>query len=85
MVLDIGAAAGFFLSGLLDCGWSGDGLEPNAAMSDYGKNKLGANVVNGTLERLPQELRVRQYDLSRWFKSCRIFMTFIARWKRRHR
>lgn len=63
VVLDIGAAAGFFLSGLLDCGWSGDGLEPNAAMSDYGKNKLGANVVNGTLERLPRELRVRQYDL----------------------
>ncbi|MCU0721301.1 MAG: class I SAM-dependent methyltransferase [Pirellula sp.] len=62
-VLDVGAAAGFFLSGLLDNGWTGDGLEPNAKMSSYGRTELGVNVVQGALETLPSELSGQPYDL----------------------
>ena len=32
-VLDVGAAAGFLLQGLLDEGWQGEGLEPNDRMA----------------------------------------------------
>lgn len=62
-MLDIGAAAGFFLSGMVDSGWDGDGLEPNEKMAQYGKTELGVNVVQGTLEMLPVELKGNQYDL----------------------
>ena len=62
-MLDVGAAAGFFLSGLLDSGWEGEGLEPNAKMSQFGRSELGVNVVQGTLERLPLEISWRHYDL----------------------
>lgn len=49
-VLDVGAAAGFILQGLVERGWRGVGLEPNATMSDYGRNKLGLTMVTGALE-----------------------------------
>jgi len=32
-VLDIGAAAGFILQGFQDCGWKGNGVEPNQRMA----------------------------------------------------
>lgn len=62
-ILDIGAAAGFCLSGFLDSGWIGDGLEPNSRMCQFGRETLGVNVVEGTLERLPKELQEQRYDL----------------------
>ncbi|MCE7986344.1 MAG: methyltransferase domain-containing protein [Caldilinea sp. CFX5] len=49
-VLDVGAAAGFVLQGLVERGWRGVGLEPNATMSDYGRTQLGLTMVTGTLE-----------------------------------
>ena len=49
-VLDVGAAAGFILKGLSDEGWSGIGLEPNAAMAAYGRENLGLDLRQGTLE-----------------------------------
>ena len=62
-MLDVGAAAGFFLSGMVGSGWEGDGLEPNETMAQYGRTELGVNVVQGTLEKLPVELSGNHYDL----------------------
>lgn len=51
-VLDVGAAAGFFLQGLQDHGWSGVGLEPNGRMAKFGREQLRLDVREGTLESL---------------------------------
>jgi SAM-dependent methyltransferase len=48
-VLDVGAAAGFILAGLLDCGWSGAAIEPNAAMARYAADHLGIDVSTSPL------------------------------------
>ena len=48
-MLDIGAAAGYILEGFLDSGWSGCGLEPNAAMAALGRER-GVDVRQGSLE-----------------------------------
>lgn len=49
-LLDIGAAAGFVLEGMTDTGWSGEGIEPNAKMAEYGRNQLGLSIRTGTLD-----------------------------------
>ena len=49
-VLDVGAAAGFILQGLVESGWSGKGIEPNASMAEYGRKHLGLDIDVGTLE-----------------------------------
>lgn len=49
-LLDVGAAAGFVLQGLVERGWRGVGLEPNAKMADYGRTQLGLTMVTGALE-----------------------------------
>jgi SAM-dependent methyltransferase len=54
-VLDIGAASGFLLRGLVDHGWSGMGLEPNARMARYGREHVGVDVRCGTLENFEAE------------------------------
>ncbi len=51
-VLDVGAAAGFILLGLTDCGWIGRGLDPNGQMVAYGRERLGLDLSCGTLENL---------------------------------
>ena len=48
-MLDVGAAAGYVLEGFLDQGWSGIGLEPNAAMAVRGQDR-GIDVRQGSLE-----------------------------------
>ena len=50
VVLDVGAAAGFILLGLQDCGWKGVGIEPNARMAAHARDQLGMQVQAGTLE-----------------------------------
>lgn len=62
-MLDVGAAAGFVLSGFMDHHWQGDGIEPNAQMAAFGREQLGVNVQAGTLETLHQVLPDRSYDL----------------------
>ena len=52
-LLDVGCAAGFVLRGFLDEGWDGEGVEPNAAMADYARSRLGLAVTTGSLESLP--------------------------------
>ena len=49
-VLDVGAAAGFILKGFENKGWQGMGVEPNHSMSEYGKNEVKVNILNGTIE-----------------------------------
>jgi len=51
-VLDIGAAAGFLLKGFENKSWSGTGIEPNKLMVNYGKNNLGVDLIQGTIETI---------------------------------
>jgi len=59
-VLDVGAAAGFILQGLIDGGWQGEGTEPNDAMAEYGRSQLKLPIHTGPLEQLQLTHR---YDL----------------------
>lgn len=56
-VLDVGAAAGFILQGLIDTGWSGRGLEPNPRMSEHARNHLNLRVETGSLESFETDER----------------------------
>lgn len=49
-MLDVGAAAGFLLKGFADEGWRGVGLEPNAEMARFGREKLNVEMRQGSLE-----------------------------------
>lgn len=57
-VLDIGAAAGFFVAGLADEGVSGVGLEPNAGMVEMGRLR-GLDIRAGTAEGMRRD---EQFD-----------------------
>jgi 2-polyprenyl-3-methyl-5-hydroxy-6-metoxy-1,4-benzoquinol methylase len=50
-LLDVGCAGGFRLQGLIDEGFQGHGLEPNASMVALARERLGLAVERGTLER----------------------------------
>lgn len=56
-VLDIGSAAGFWLRGLVDSGWTGQGLEPNARMAEHARTTLHLDVGTGALETLASDAR----------------------------
>jgi 2-polyprenyl-3-methyl-5-hydroxy-6-metoxy-1,4-benzoquinol methylase len=60
-VLDIGSAAGFILKGLVESGWDGTGVEPNARMSQYGREHLGLNMITAPAEAI--EATGQQFDL----------------------
>ena len=49
-LLDVGAAAGYLMRGMADGGWVPEGIEPNAAMAEYGRRELGLTVHTGTLD-----------------------------------
>lgn len=55
-MLDVGAAAGYILQGFADRGWSGIGLEPNASMADFGRERLGLDLYQGTLESFETQM-----------------------------
>jgi SAM-dependent methyltransferase len=59
-VLDVGCAAGFWLASLVESGWTGRGVEPNAAMAEHARARLGLDVRTGTLETLHDP---GEYDL----------------------
>jgi len=59
-VLDVGSAAGFILKGFENKGWIGTGIEPNKSMVDYGRQNLGLNLQQGTIETI--ELK-EKFDL----------------------
>lgn len=48
-ILEVGAAAGSFLSLLRDDGWETHGIELSKASSEYSRKKIGLNVLTGTL------------------------------------
>lgn len=52
-ILDVGAAAGFFLKVAKDKGWSTYGIEPSKFLADYGNRNYGVNIFCGTLEDSP--------------------------------
>lgn len=56
-VLDVGAAAGFILKGLIDSGWKGYGIEPNDNMAAYARNKLGLDVQTNRVESFQPQKR----------------------------
>lgn len=49
-ILDIGAAAGFFLKVAKDRGWETFGIEPSKYLSEFGNRHYKANIFNGTVE-----------------------------------
>jgi 2-polyprenyl-3-methyl-5-hydroxy-6-metoxy-1,4-benzoquinol methylase len=53
-ILDVGAAAGFFLKVAKDEGWETYGIEPSRYLSDYGNRNYQANIYCGTLETAPK-------------------------------
>ena len=60
MVLDVGAAAGFILQGLIESGWRGEGIEPNAQMAAYARAQLQVLVHVGSFEQFQPDTT---YDL----------------------
>jgi SAM-dependent methyltransferase len=61
-VLDVGCAAGFFLSVVRDAGWEITGLEPSAAIRAVAERRLGVeNVRGGLLGGV--DLEAGSYDL----------------------
>jgi len=52
-ILDIGAAAGFFLKVAKERGWRVYGIEPSKYLSDYGNKNYGVNITCGTLDSVP--------------------------------
>lgn len=49
-VLDVGAAAGFVLEGLLEAGWQGAAIEPNPHMAERIRQRLGIPVYSEPLD-----------------------------------
>lgn len=54
-MLDVGAAAGFVLQGFCEEGWAGQGLEPNDAVANLGREKLGLTIHTGSLEEFESD------------------------------
>lgn len=53
-ILDVGAAAGFFLKVAKDLGWNTFGIEPSKYLSEYGNKNYQANIFCGTIETAPK-------------------------------
>jgi len=53
VVLDVGAAAGFFLKVAKDNGWKTYGIEPSKFLSDFGNKNYGVGITCGTVETCP--------------------------------
>jgi SAM-dependent methyltransferase len=49
-VLDVGAAAGFILKGLMEFSWQGYGIEVNDRMAAYGRETHGLNIQTTSIE-----------------------------------
>jgi 2-polyprenyl-3-methyl-5-hydroxy-6-metoxy-1,4-benzoquinol methylase len=60
LLLDVGAAAGFTTAGFRESGWETEGIDPNPAMADYARNRLGLRFSAATLETFCSS---RVYDL----------------------
>lgn len=52
-ILDVGAAAGFFLKVAKGKGWKTFGIEPSKYLSQFGNENYGVNILQGTIETTP--------------------------------
>lgn len=59
-VLDVGAAAGFFMQAAKKDGWKVDGVEPSQQLTKWGSSKFGFRIRQGTLSA--NKLRAGTYD-----------------------
>lgn len=71
--LDIGCAAGFSLQGMVESGWHGVGLEPNATMAKYAREENQLKVLQHSIEECPQQLGLdasdgNGFDLLTWIQ-----------------
>jgi 2-polyprenyl-3-methyl-5-hydroxy-6-metoxy-1,4-benzoquinol methylase len=62
-VLDVGCAAGFFLSVMKERGWRTQGVEVSAYIADFGRQSYGLDVLVGTLDEVSPQLGERKFDL----------------------
>ena len=53
-ILDIGAAAGFFLKVAKEAGWKTHGIEPSRYLSNFGNRHYDVNIECGTIETVPK-------------------------------
>ena len=70
-ILDVGAAAGFILQGMLDTGWAGLGIDPNPKMAAYARNQLGLQVFPVPLEEYRTDMR---FDVVSMIQVSHIFV-----------
>ena len=61
-LLDVGAAAGFFVEQAILGGWDAEGVEPSAFASSYARDTLKVKVHTGTLDSVP--VGPGSYDLA---------------------
>lgn len=52
-MLDVGAACGFFVKEFQDAGWQAAGIEPNASMCAFGRQRLQVDLSDRDLTELP--------------------------------
>jgi SAM-dependent methyltransferase len=50
-LLDVGAAAGFFMDETRNVGWDVEGIDVSPAMGLYGREQLGLEIVTGLFQR----------------------------------
>ena len=59
-MLSVGTATGHVMSGFLNGGWQGEGIEPNAKMAKFAREQLSLDVHESSLEAFQSN---RTYDL----------------------
>ncbi|MBK9384100.1 MAG: class I SAM-dependent methyltransferase [Planctomycetes bacterium] len=62
-VLDVGCAAGFFLSVMKEKGWRTQGVEVSGYIAEFGRKNYGLDVIVGTLDEAAPVLGDRRFDL----------------------
>ncbi|MBL8896779.1 MAG: class I SAM-dependent methyltransferase [Planctomycetes bacterium] len=62
-VLDVGCAAGFFLSVMKERGWRTQGVEVSGYIAEFGRKNYGLDVIVGTLDEAAPQLGERKFDL----------------------
>lgn len=62
-LLDVGCAAGFIMKGFESSGWEVHGIEPNATMTRYGKQKLHLDIQTGSFEDYSSDNQFRLISL----------------------
>lgn len=61
-LLDVGAGKGEFLQVAAQAGFQGTGIEPSAGFCEYGRNKLGVEMLQGFLGEV-EAIRGQRFDV----------------------